>query len=106
MTAPPSPHIRFRRAIDAKSVVLAELTAREMRHLTLEDALELVVLYAETGDAKFERAASRWLGRLIVERENLTLGEAQLAAAALVGLEAAPLTAATTLRSIASWAPG
>jgi hypothetical protein len=39
-------------------------------------------------------------------RENLTLGEAQLAAVALGALKDAPLTAATTLRSIASWAPG
>jgi hypothetical protein len=38
-------------------------------------------------------------------RENLTLGEAQLAAVALGALKDAPLTAATTLRSIASWAP-
>ena len=106
MTTQPSPQIRFRRAIDARSVLRAELTAREMRHLTLEDALELVVLYAEKDDAKFERAACRWLSRLTNERENLTLAEAQLAAIALGALHDAPLTAATTLRSIASWAPG
>jgi hypothetical protein len=87
-------------------LLLAELTAREMRHLTLEDALELVVLYAEAGDEKFERAACRWLGRLTNERENLRLSEAHLAAAALAALEDAPLTSATTLRSIASWAAG
>jgi len=52
--------VRFRRAIEARSVLLAELTAREMRHLTLEDALELVSLYATAGDKKFERAACRW----------------------------------------------
>jgi len=51
--------VRFRRAIEARSVLLAELTAREMRHL-LEDALELVSLYATAGDKKFERAACRW----------------------------------------------
>ena len=59
MTAQPSPPIRFRQAIDAKSIPLAELTAREMRHLTLEDALELVILYAEKGDSKFEPAGCR-----------------------------------------------
>jgi hypothetical protein len=36
-----------------------------MHHLTLE----MVILYAADGDAKFERAACRWLGRLIGERE-------------------------------------
>jgi hypothetical protein len=106
VTAQPSPHLRFGRAIDARSLLLAELTAREMRHLTLEDALELVVLYAEVGDQKFEHAACRWLSRLTIERENLTLVEAQLAAVALGALREAPLTASTTLRSIASWVPG
>ena len=101
MTAQPSAQIRFRRAIDAGSVRLAELTAREMHHLTLEDALELVILYATESDRKFERAACRWLGRLMLERERLTLGQAQLAAVALRALEDAPATAAATLRSIA-----
>jgi hypothetical protein len=77
-----------------------------MRHVTLEDALELVILYAADGDSKFERAACRWLSRLTNERENLTLGEAQLAVVAPGALHDAPLTAATALRSISSWAPG
>ena len=86
MTAQPTPHIRFRRAIDARSIPLAELTAREMRHLTLEDALELVILYAEKKDAKFERAACRWLARLLAERETLILADAMDAASALAAL--------------------
>ena len=86
MTAQPSPQIRFRRAIDARSIPLAELTAREMRHLTLEEALDLVILYAEKGDAKFQRAACKWLARLLTERETLTLADALSAASALVAL--------------------
>ena len=39
-----------------------------MKTLTLEDALALVVLYGENEDDKFERAALRWLGRLMHER--------------------------------------
>ena len=64
-----------------------------------------MVLYAEAGDEKFERAAYRWLSRLTNERDNLTLDEAQLAAAALAALPAAPLTAAPTLRSIRAGLP-
>jgi len=82
-------------------VRLAELTAREMHHLTLEEALELVILYAADGDPKFERVACRWLGRLMLERERLTLSQAQLAAVALRALEDAPATAAATLRAVA-----
>ena len=36
--------------------------------MSLEDALALVVLYAEANDDKFEKAAVRWLGRLLLER--------------------------------------
>ena len=39
-----------------------------MKTVSLEDALQLVVLYAEAEDDKFERAAVRWLGRLLLER--------------------------------------
>ena len=46
--------------------------------LALGDALQLVVLYAEAGDGKFERAAVRWLGRLLEERP-LVLSEVRRA---------------------------
>lgn len=39
-----------------------------MSHVSLEDALALVVLYAEQGEPRFERAAVRWLGRLLLQR--------------------------------------
>ena len=42
----------------------AEVAARELGALSLGEALELVVLYAEVEPAKFERAAVRWLGCL------------------------------------------
>jgi len=38
-----------------------------MRELSLEDALQLVRLYAERGSPKFERAAMRWLERYLAE---------------------------------------
>jgi hypothetical protein len=77
-----------------------------MRYLSLENALELVLLYAADGDSKFERAACRWLSRLTLEREGLTLAQAQLAAVALRSLEDAPATAAATLRSVVGSKPG
>ena len=39
-----------------------------MSRVSLEDALALVVLYAEQGEPRFERAAVRWLGRLFLEQ--------------------------------------
>jgi hypothetical protein len=36
--------------------------------VTLEEALQLVVLYAEQADPRAERAMVRWLGRLLTEK--------------------------------------
>jgi hypothetical protein len=46
---------------------MAEDAARELPNLPLEDALQLVHLYAERGSPKFERAAMKWLGRYLEE---------------------------------------
>ena len=46
---------------------MAEDAARELPNLPLEEALQLVRLYAERGSPKFERAALRWLERYLVE---------------------------------------
>ena len=46
---------------------MAEDAAREMPELPLEDALQLVHLYAERGSPKYEKAAMRWLVRYLTE---------------------------------------
>jgi hypothetical protein len=46
---------------NAETLWLAEDAARELPNLPLEDALQLVHLYAERGSPKFEQAALRWL---------------------------------------------
>jgi hypothetical protein len=38
------------------------MIARELSHLSLEEALQFVFVYAEREPAKYERAALRWLG--------------------------------------------
>ena len=43
----------------------AEDAARELPNLPLEDALQLVDLYAERGSPKYGRAAMRWLERYL-----------------------------------------
>ena len=47
-------------------MVIAEVTAREFA-LSLEEALQLVLLYAAYEPAKFERAALRWFHRYLDE---------------------------------------
>jgi hypothetical protein len=45
----------------------AEDAARELPNLPLEDALQLVHLYAERRSPKYEKAAVRWLERYLTE---------------------------------------
>jgi hypothetical protein len=59
--------VRFRRAIERRALWMAEDAARELSNLPLEDALQLVHLYAERGSPKYEKAALRWLERYLAE---------------------------------------
>jgi hypothetical protein len=61
------------------------MSAREMGYVDLETALALAGLYAAEGSPKFDKAATRLLARLALER-RVSLSELQLAAAALADL--------------------
>jgi len=67
VTAEAHAHVRFRRAIERRALWAAEDAARELPNLPLEDALQLVHLYAERGSPKYEQAALRWLERYLAE---------------------------------------
>jgi hypothetical protein len=67
VTAEAHAQVRFRRAIERRALWMAEDAARELPNLPLEDALQLVWLYAERGSPKYEKAALRWLERYMVE---------------------------------------
>ncbi len=97
MTSQGSAHGRFQRAVRDKWVFHAEVAARELGALTLSDALGLVLLYAEVEPAKYERAAVRWLGRYLVESNNVSLLKAHIALAALGELRAGESEAAARL---------
>jgi hypothetical protein len=60
----------------------AASTAREFA-LSLDEALQLVLLYAAYEPAKVERAALRWFARYLDERKDVSLLTAQVALAAL-----------------------
>src|SRR5437764_55140 len=86
MTSQGSPQARFRRALEVRSVFQAELAAREMRRVGLLDALDYCALLAVEAPARYERAARRWLIRLLSECDAVTLEEAHLALACLRSL--------------------
>ena len=66
----------FKRAIQHGNVLIAETTAREFA-LTLEEALQLVLLYAAYEPAKLERAALRWFRRWLDEGKGVSLLKAR-----------------------------
>ncbi len=69
MTSQGTTHGRFTRAIKMRNVRNADDAARELGQLSLEDALQLVYLYGEKGERKYEKAALKWLGRFLEEAE-------------------------------------
>jgi hypothetical protein len=74
------------RALRARNLFQAELALRELKTVSLLDALEYLDLLAEVRPEKLEPAAVRWHGRLCLEARVLTLAESQLALAALAAL--------------------
>jgi hypothetical protein len=76
----------FKRAIERGNLFSAEMVARELGRLSLSDSLALTALAAQKDPGRRSRYAVRWLRRLLEEDPNLTLEEAQLAAAALAAL--------------------
>jgi hypothetical protein len=83
MGARASPHARFQRAVEAGGLLQAEAAAREIGRLDLDDALRLLLLLHRFRDPRYERAAVRFLGRVLTERQGLGF---ELAATLLDGL--------------------
>ena len=61
VTAQAHPRVKFARAISARNVFLAEVALGELETVLLEDALQMVYLYGEEGDRKYEAACRRYL---------------------------------------------
>ena len=97
MTAQAHPRAIFSRAIERGKSVAAEASAREIKRLTLEEALRLLFLYAEKEPIKYERAALRWLARYVSDGKAVSLLKAQLALSALAEIRAGEREAATKL---------
>jgi hypothetical protein len=71
-----------------RSVGQAELAARELGRLGLNDALDYLTLLSAEAPDRFDRTARRWLSRLLEESPALTLDELVVAIGCLRGLRA------------------
>jgi hypothetical protein len=69
VTAEANAQVRFRRAIERRALRMAEDAARELPNLPLEDALQLVHLYAER--ARRNTSERRCAGSGVISRERL-----------------------------------
>ncbi len=76
MTSQGHAYARFRRALLTRNVRLIDAAARELTEISLEDALRILVVLAEKGDGRFERAAARFAARATTER-RLDLAESR-----------------------------
>jgi hypothetical protein len=84
VTAEPRAYVRFRRAIERRALWMAEDAAPELPSLSLEDALQLIHLYAQHESPKFEPAARRWLVRYLTE-DTPSLHDVRVVTASLAG---------------------
>jgi hypothetical protein len=93
------PYRWFASALRRGDLVGVRSAAAELGHkVNLVDALSIVLLMADREDDAFDRAATRWLARLVVERPGVGLDELR---AGLVALQALPTNAAAARRELA-----
>jgi len=85
VTSEGRPYARFRRALDGTSIEVIRSAAAELDRVDLEDGLAICLRFLELEPQTYPRAASRWVGRLALERK-LTLCESQLALCSLAAL--------------------
>jgi hypothetical protein len=98
-----NPHAIFQRSIEAGNVVAAKLAARELRGLSLADALDFTALVALRDRERSRRMAARWLQRYLDETPGVTIDEAVMVAGCLAVLGGnGHATAAEALRAVIS----
>jgi hypothetical protein len=64
---PGQPDARFSRALETRKLSVVLIADAELQSIQLDDALEILILMAAEKDPRFDRAAARWVGRLLAE---------------------------------------
>ena len=94
------PYTWFIASLDRGDLPGARAAASELERISLTDALRLLALIAEKQPDLYDRAAVRWLGRLLLEQRELGLDDAGVALAALDQLAEWPATAKVLARMV------
>ncbi len=97
-----SPYARFQRALRLGQLDQIRDAAAELPQVDLVDALHVCLLMSVQRDARYDRAATRWLARFALERRGVTLADMRAALAALDALPHDPAAARRTLAELCS----
>jgi hypothetical protein len=97
MTSQGSPYSRFRRALLTRNPLLIDAAARELAVIGLDDALRILIVFAERRDPRFAQAAARFAARVTIER-RLSPAQAHRVLALAESLPASPDTVGQLLR--------
>ena len=94
MSAKGRSHTWLLAAIRRGDLAGVRAAAAELGHrVSLVDALSIVLVMAERGDERYDRAAARWLARLAYERPAVLLDDLRLGLSALEALPQEPAPA-------------
>jgi hypothetical protein len=86
MTSQGSAYSIFRRAVARGDLTAVRAAAAELPAVPLHDALEILCLILAQEPQRFERAAVRWLARLLLERPVIELRDVERVVACLAAL--------------------
>jgi hypothetical protein len=86
LTSQGSAYSVFKRALRRRDLAAVHAAAADLQRVPLDDAFDICLLILEQQPSRYERAALRWLSRLLAERRHLALRHAELTAAYLAAL--------------------
>ena len=90
----------FQAALARGDLAGVRAAAAELPHINLTDALAICLLMGKHNDVFYERAATKWLARLALERPTVGLNDISQALQALEVLPDNPTAAKAALAAI------
>lgn len=97
MTAQGHSRSVFHRAVERRNLLVAEMTAREIGRISLDEALALTILVAERAPERLPRFAGRWLRLYLDTNLDATVVEINFTGACLQALGDSSTSAAAAL---------
>jgi hypothetical protein len=94
------PYAHFQQALRRGHLGMIRAAAAELPRVDLTDALAICLVMSAEHDPLYDRAAARWLARLVLERPAVGLGDLERALAALSAPPRDPAGARAVLRDL------